>query len=72
MTTDVFKVKPKARLHVGAALNNVKLAATAASYDEFKAYIAAANTSLSAAMKEHSPVSDDTLALFPGKIPDKK
>lgn len=53
--TDTFKVKTKARLHVGAALNNVKLAATAQSADEFKQYVAAANASLSAAMKEQMP-----------------
>lgn len=53
--TDTFKVKTKARLHVSAALNSVKLAATAASADEFKSYVAAANASLSNAMKEHMP-----------------
>lgn len=61
--TESYKIKPKARLHVGAALNNVKLASTATSEDEFKRYVGAANQSLSDAMK---------LQLVPLPLPDKK
>lgn len=53
--SDAFKVKPKARLHVGAALNQVKLATTATTHDEFRSYIASANESLSKAMEAMKP-----------------
>lgn len=52
---ETFKVKTKARLHVGAALNQVKLSATATSYDEFRSYVASANKSLSEAMAVQAP-----------------
>lgn len=67
--TDTFKVKPKARLHVGAALNQVKLASTATTYEEFRSYVASANESLSKAMETMKPALIPPLAEAAMKSP---
>lgn len=50
MTTDAFKIKTKARLLTGAAINHLKLAATASTHKEYYSHCENAVEAMQAAM----------------------